>query len=191
VFREGKMKIVAIVGSPRLKGNTNYLVDRALLEATGLGIETEKIVLSRYKVNPCLGHDDCPSYESCLQKDDAAWILDRFRQADGVILATPVYYYNVSAQMKAFIDRNYFIYKHNLEYKTRAVGIIVVGEQIGIEDTLHTLRQFADEFGVADSRIFTVCGYATRVGDVENNLTLVEEAGKLGRQMAESLTEGN
>ena len=186
-----KLKIVAIVGSPRLKGNTNYLVDRALQEAAGLGVETEKIVLSRYQVNPCLGHDDCSSYESCLQKDDAAWILETFRQADGVILATPVYYYNVSAQMKAFIDRNYFIYKHNLEYKTRAVGIIVVGEQIGIEDTLHTLRQFTDEFGVPDDKIFTVSGYATRIGDVQNNLRLVEEAGKLGRQMAMTLKEDN
>ena len=185
------MKIVAIVGSPRLKGNTNHLVDRALLEATSLGIETEKIVLSQYQVNPCLGHDDCASYESCLQKDDAVWILDRFRQADGVILATPVYYYNVSAQMKAFIDRNYFFYKHDLKYRARAVGIIIVAEQIGIEDTLHTLRQFTDELSVRDNRIFAVCGYATRLGDVENNLPLVEEARKLGRQMAESLTEGN
>lgn len=185
------MKIVAIVGSPRLKGNTNYLVDQALLEATSLGIETEKIVLSQYQVNPCLGHDDCASFDSCLQKDDAVWILDRFRQADGVILATPVYYYNVSAQMKAFIDRNYFLYKHNLKYRARAVGIIVVGEQIGIEDTVHTLRQFAGEFDVEDNRIFTVCGYATRMGDVENNLSLVEEARKLGRQIAESLKEDN
>ena len=185
------MKIVAIVGSPRLKGNTSYLVDQALLEATRLGAETEKIVLSQYQLNPCLGHDDCASYESCLQKDDAVWILDRFRQADGVILATPVYYYNVSAQMKAFIDRNYFIYKHDLKYNARAVGIIVVGEQIGIEDTVHTLMQFTDELSVEDNRIFTVCGYATRMGDVQNNLKLVEEARKLGRQMAESLKEDN
>ncbi len=81
------MKILAIVGSPRLKGNINYLVDQALEEAQELGAETEKIVLSQYEVNPCLGHDDCASFESCRQKDDAGWILDRFCEADGVILA--------------------------------------------------------------------------------------------------------
>jgi len=184
------MEILAIVGSPRLEGNTNYLVDLTLEEAAGLGMNTEKIVLSQYKVNPCLGHDDCASFESCTQNDDAGWILDRFREADGVILATPVYYYNVSAQMKAFLDRNYWLYKHDQKYKARAVGIIVVAEQIGIEDTLHTLRQFADELGASEDRIFVVSGYANELGDAKKNLLLVEEARKLGRQMAESLKEG-
>ena len=183
------MKILAIVGSPRLKGNTNYLVDLTLEEAARLGADTEKIVLSKYKVNPCHGHDDCASFKSCTQKDDAGWILDKFREADGVILATPVYYYNVSAQMKIFIDRNYFFYKHDQKYEARAAGIIVVAEQEGIEDTMHTLRQFTGELGVREDRIFTVSGYANKLGDAGKNLHLMEEARKLGRQMAESLKE--
>jgi len=183
------MKLLAIVGSPRLKGNTNYLVDQALGEAAKLGAQTEKLVLSQYEVNPCLGHDDCATFDSCQQKDDAGWILDKFCEADGVILATPVYYYNVTAQMKVFIDRNYFLYKHDRKYKSRAVGIIVVAEQIGIEDTLHTLRQFTDEFNVNENRIFTISGYANKLGEAKSNLPLVEEARKLGRQMVESLKE--
>ena len=186
------MKILAIVGSPRLKGNTNYLVDQALEEAAKLGAQVEKIILSKYEVNPCLGHDDCASFEFCLQKDDAAWILDRFREADGVILATPVYWYNVSAQMKTFIDRNYFPYKHDLKYKARVVGIIVVAEMEAIEDTLHTLNQFINwSFEVKEGKIFTVYGYANKLGEVKDNLTLVEDARKLGRQMAQGLIEEN
>ena len=185
------MKLLAIVGSPRLKGNTNYLVDQALGEAAKLGAQTEKLVLSQYEINPCLGHDDCATFDSCQQKDDAGWILDKFCEADGVILATPVYYYNVTAQMKVFLDRNYFLYKHDRKYKSRAVGIIVVAEQIGIEDTLHTLRQLADEFNVNENRIFTVSGYANKLGEARSNLPLVEEARKLGRQMVESLKEGS
>ena len=183
------MKILAIVGSPRLKGNTNYLVDQALKEAKKLGAQIEKIILGKYKVNPCLGHDNCASFESCLQDDDMDWILDRFREADGVILATPVYYYNVSAQMKAFIDRNYFLYKHDQKYRAKTAGIIIVAEQVGIEDTLHTLRQFIDEFNVENNRIFTVCGYACRIGDAEKNLPLREEARKLGQQMVANCQE--
>lgn len=184
------MKILAIVGSPRLKGNTNYLVDQALGEAAKLGAQTEKVVLSQYKVNPCLGHADCASFDSCQQKDDAGWILDRFREADGVILATPVYWYNVSAQMKAFIDRNYFPYKHDQEYRARAVGIIVVAEMEAIEDTLHTLKQFVDYvFDVVEDRIFIASGYALLPGEVKDNLPLVEEARRLGRQMVESLKD--
>ena len=124
--------------------------------------------------------------QSCLQKDDAGWILDKFREADGVILATPVYYYNVSAQMKAFIDRNYFPYKHDQKYRAKVIGIIIVAGSEGIDDTLHTLRQFTDEFNVENSRIFTVCGNASRIGDAENNQTLLEEARKLGQQMVAS-----
>ena len=183
------MKILAIVGSPRLNGNTGYLVDQALEEAEKLGAETEKLVISQYRVNPCLGHADCASFDACRQQDDAGWILEKFCQADGVILATPVYYYNVSAQMKTFIDRNYFLYMHNRKYKARAVGIIIVAEQEGIEDTLHTLRQFADELAVGKDRLFIVSGYANRPGEVKKNLPLVESARKLGRQLAASLKE--
>lgn len=186
------MKLLAIVGSPRLKGNTNYLVEQALEEAAKLGAQTEKLVLSQYQVNPCLGHEDCASFDSCLQKDDAGWILDRFCEADGVILATPVYWYNVSAQMKAFIDRNYFLYKHDRKSQARAVGIIVVAEVEGIEDTLYTLRQFVDwSFNVGEDRVFIVSGYANKPGEAENNLPLVEEARNLGRQMVANLKEGS
>ncbi|MFC1898829.1 flavodoxin family protein [Chloroflexota bacterium] len=180
------MKILAIVGSPRLEGNTNYLVDQSLKEAKKLGAQTEKITLVKYKVNPCLGHDNCASFEACLQDDDTGWILEKFREADGVILATPVYYYNVSAQMKAFIDRNYFLYKHDQDYRAKVAGIIVVGEQIGIEDTVHTLRQFTDEFNIETTGILAVCGYANKIGDVKNNHLLLEEARWLGQKMVAS-----
>ena len=180
-----KGKVIAHIG-----GRPTKQCAQLAQEAAKLGAETEKIVLSQYKVNPCLGHDNCSSFESCSQKDDANWILDKFLNADGVILATPVYWYNVSAQMKAFIDRNYFPYKHDLKYKARAAGIIVVAEMEAIDDTLHTLNQFVDWcFDIETSRKFVASGYAHKIGDVRNNHPLVEEARKLGRQMAESLKE--
>ncbi len=177
------MKILAIVASPRLKGNTNYLVDETLREAAKLGAQTEKLILSQYNVNPCIGCDDCASRDSCVLKDDGEWILGKFCEADGVILATPVYYYNVSAQLKAFIDRNYFFYKHNRRYRATTAGIIVVADMEGIEDTVYTLRQFINELDVAEDRTFSACGYASRPQEVKNNLLLVEEARKLGRQI--------
>ncbi len=178
------MKILAIGGSPRLNGNTDYLVDLALEEARKLGAEAEKIVLSQHQVSSCQGHDNCSSLEGCAQKDDMAWILDSLCQADGVILATPVYYYNVSAQMKAFIDRNYFLYEHGRKAKAGAVGLIIVAGSLGIEDTLHTLKQFVNEtFNVRDDRLFLVSGYANKQGEVKHNRSLEEEARGLGRRM--------
>ena len=184
------MKILALVGSPRLGGNTDFLVDQVLEEATKLGAQTEKIVLSQYKVNPCLGHDECASFNLCVQRDDTPWILDKFCKADGVVLATPVYYYNVSAQLKAFMDRNYFLYTHNRKSQARALGIIIVAEVEGIEDTLHALKRFINEsFSVAKDRILEVHGYASRLGDVKSNPALIEQARELGRRMVESLKD--
>jgi multimeric flavodoxin WrbA len=184
------LNILALVGSPRLGGNTNFLVDQALEEAAELGAETEKIILSQYDVKPCLGHDECSDLDQCVQRDDTAWILDKFCKADGVVLATPVYYYNVSAQLKAFMDRNYFLYTHNRKSQARAVGIIIVAEAEGIEDALHALKRFINEsFNVAKNRILEMHGYASRLGDVKNNPVLIEQARELGRRIVESLKD--
>ena len=182
------MKILAIVGSPRPDGNSNYLVDTALKEASNLGAETEKIVLSDYRINPCLGHDDCASRERCTEQDDMEWISEKLCDADGIILATPVYYYNVTAQMKAFIDRNYFIYEKGRKPRARAVGIIVVANSEGIEDTMHTLKFFARvSFDVPKERRFIVTGYVCKIGDAEKNLPLVADAKELGGKMVKCL----
>jgi len=183
------LNILALVGSPRLGGNTNFLVDQALEEAAKLGAQTEKIILTQYTVAPCLGHDDCGSFKSCIQKDDTSWILNRLCNADGVILATPVYYYNITAQLKAFIDRNYFLYTHNRKSQARSVGIIVVADSIGIEDTVHTMKRYINDiFEVSEDRVLELNGYAFRLGEAKNNPQLVEQARELGRQMVESLT---
>ncbi len=186
------MKLIAIVGSPRPAGNTNYLVDQALQEAVTYGCETEKVMLSQYRVNPCLGHEDCASFLACKQKDDAPQILEKFTTADGIILATPVYYYNMTAQMKAFIDRNYFLYTHDIPLKAVCAGLIVVAGGAGIDLTVRALRRcFTISGDNPDDRIITVTGYASGPGEVRNNRALVEGARKLGRRMAEILTSAN
>lgn len=186
------MKILAIVGSPRTKGNTNYLVDKALEEAAKSGVQTEKIILSQHDIKPCLGHDNCATFKSCTQQDDAPWILERLCQADAVILATPVYWYNVTAQMKTFIDRNYFLYQHDIQPRAKAVGFIIVAEMEGIEDTLNTLRKFVDEiFDIPQERIIVMTGYANKMGEAEANTSLVNGAVALGRQLADIIQEEN
>jgi multimeric flavodoxin WrbA len=112
-------------------------------------------------------------------------MLDRYLEADGVIMATPVYYFNVSAQMKIFIDRNYFISVKRMHPKAKTVGMIVVAESEGIEDTLHTLTQFVDwTFRVSPVNRFTVTGYATKAGDIRKATDVVEKAREMGRKMA-------
>jgi multimeric flavodoxin WrbA len=175
------------MGSPRLYGNTNYLTDIALDAAKKAGAITEKIILNQYKIHACDGHLNCASLKKCAHHDDANRILDKFREADAVILATPVYYYNVSAQMKAFIDRNYFLYKHEIPYKARAAGIIVVAEESGLEDTVRTLNFLLKEMKVPEDKRLIVSDFAFKPDDAKNNAALSEAARKMGQQLAECL----
>ncbi len=183
------MKIVAIVGSPRLNGNTSYLVDQALEEAKACGIETEKIHLAQHRVNPCLGHENCASFSTCQQDDDAPWILEKFSGADGVILASPIYYYNMSAQIKAFVDRNYFFYTHGIPLRAQCAGLIVIGGGGGADHAVRALKRFLEpSSNIPKDRIIAVTGYAGKPGEVKNNRALVEEARTLGQRLADILS---
>ncbi|MFH1031193.1 MAG: flavodoxin family protein [Chloroflexota bacterium] len=184
------MYILAIVGSPRPKGNTNYLVDQALDEAARLGATTEKIVVSEHKLNPCLAHTNCRSLAACLQKDDGAWMLDKFCSADGIILATPVYYYDTSAWLKTFIDRNYFLGRHGKKCKAKTVGMVVVSGGYGMEETVQSLHRFVNGSSfkaIAEDKRFIVTGIAVDLQDAKNDPQLTNQARELGKQLVASL----
>jgi multimeric flavodoxin WrbA len=179
------MKILAINGSPRLKGNTACLIDEALKAASSLGIETEKINLGKTQISPCLACKNCAELSECVLKDDGDRLLKKLCGADGIILATPVYFYNVSAQMKALIDRCHFLYSHDMKPTARTLGFIVVAGEYGVEDTLHALHRYNEvTFNTPPKAIFSVAGIALEAGEVKNDSALIEKARKLGRQMA-------
>ena len=182
------MKILAVCGSPRQRGNTNYLVGEALKAASAECIETEKISLGRYKVGPCLACKNCAGLSACVVKDDGGMILEKLLAADGIIFATPVYFYNVSAQLKALIDRCHFLYSHDLKPRAKTLGFIVVAGEFGVEDALHALYGFNEiTFGLPKRAVFSVGGVALEAGEVKNSRTLVEQARLLGQKMANIL----
>ncbi len=179
------MNIIAISGSPRTNGNTNYLVDEALNAASEQGASTSKFVLSEMNIKPCLAHDKCSTFKRCAQNDDFCKILDEYIEADGVIFATPVYYFNMSAQMKMFIDRNYFLSVKRIHPKVKTVGLIVVAESEGIEDTLRTLTRFVDwTFRISPINRYTVTGYAAKASDISKKIDVVEKVREMGKKMA-------
>jgi multimeric flavodoxin WrbA len=118
-------------------------------------------------------------------------ILQKFTEADAVLLATPVYYYDVSAWMKIFIDRTYFLYTHDISCRAKAAGLIVVAGAAGNQDAVRTLEKLLDISMVNGSRgkRFVVSGYASAPGDVRKNLKLVTQAQELGRKLVESCRE--
>jgi multimeric flavodoxin WrbA len=177
------MKVLAIVGSPHAEGNTSYLADEALKELAAQGIETEKIVLGQCTVAPCMGHEKCGTFEVCKIKDDAPGIIEKYNKADAVILASPVYFFNVSAQMKSFIDRNFFTFTHEGKKKAKYAGLIAIGGGGGADETIATLKRFV---GLPDEKCFIVSGYLGP-DKAKDKPALVKKAKDMGKKMGEGL----
>ncbi len=178
--------VVAVIGSPR-RGNTAALVAAALDELTARGASCATIVLAERRLAPCLGHDDCGDRAACPLEDDAADILERVYAADCLILASPVYYENVSAQMKAFIDRNVFRYAHDQWLPAKAVGLIAVTAETGLDDTLAALRRYVALSTAGDVPVFSCGGYADVAGAAAADDALLAEARRLGVELAVAL----
>lgn len=101
-----KQKVLVLSASPRKGGNSDLLCDQFLLGAREAGNQVEKINLQDKKINFCLGCLACQSNGGvCAQNDDMAEILDKMIQADVLVMATPIYFYNMNAQLKVLIDR--------------------------------------------------------------------------------------
>lgn len=98
-------KVLIISASPRKGGNSDLLCDQFLLGAKEAGHNVEKIFLRDHKINYCLGCGVCNNTHKCVQKDDMKALLDKMVEADVIVLATPVYFYTMDAQLKTFIDR--------------------------------------------------------------------------------------
>ncbi len=99
------MKVLGIAGSPRRSGNTELLLDRALEGARSTGAEVEKIVLNLMKIRGCQHCDGCLKTGMCVIKDDMQKIYPKLKEADHLILASPVFFMGLTSQAKAMIDR--------------------------------------------------------------------------------------
>ncbi|SLM31947.1 NADPH-dependent FMN reductase, iron-sulfur flavoprotein [Desulfamplus magnetovallimortis] len=107
------MKVVALQGSPRKKGNTAKVLSFVEEELIELGHEVETIYLNNKNIKGCLACGKCkekPETVGCVQKDDAPEILQKMVDADLVIFASPLYFWGVTAQLKTIIDRTYSFY---------------------------------------------------------------------------------
>lgn len=100
-----KPKIVAIYGSPRRKGNTATLLKKAIEGARDSGADVEEIVLRDLKISPCLEIYGCLQAGECAIKDDFQLVRDKILNAQGLFLASPVFFYTVSAHTKMLMDR--------------------------------------------------------------------------------------
>ena len=116
------MNILVVTGSPRKNGNTEIMASAFVKSAREAGHEVTVKELSTLKVEPCLACTYCFTHDGvCIQNDDMNSILTDLSQADMLVLASPVYWFDVSAQTKCFIDRMYAFAKKGFHIKSIAM----------------------------------------------------------------------
>lgn len=97
--------IIAFYGSPRRQGNTAALLQQAAAGARSAGARVTEIMLRDLKMSPCLEIYGCKKNGRCVIKDDFQQVHDQLEQAQGIMLASPIFYYTVSAHLKILMDR--------------------------------------------------------------------------------------
>jgi multimeric flavodoxin WrbA len=98
-------RIIALLGSPRLEGNTAKLLNEAIRGANDAGCSVEKIKVTSLNFRACREIFFCREHETCAMKDDMTGIYEKFRDIDGIIVATPVMTMGIPGMLKSFIDR--------------------------------------------------------------------------------------
>lgn len=128
------MRFLVVMGSPRRKGNTAALAGSVLERLEELGSETEYVVLADYKILPCSGCGRCQDVQDaygCPIGDDMEELVEKIRRADCLVLATPIYSWYCTAEMKALLDRHYGMNK----YYGRATGSLWAGKSVALITT--------------------------------------------------------
>ncbi len=180
------MRAVGILGSPRKYGNTAKMLDAALSTLENSGFEIESIFLPSKNIKYCMSCGMCLAKEECPQKDDMAEIKRTIEESDAVILASPVYYLNVTAQIKTFIDRM-LSYGHRPTMSGKYGGSIVVYAGVGnAESVAAYLNTVLRAWGVTP--VGSAVGFGVVPGEVKD--ADIQKAKKLGENIAKACAEG-
>ena len=187
--------LLAFYGSPRRKGNTALLLKEAVRGARQAGARVEEIVLRDLDISPCLEIYGCRETGRCAIQDDFQAVYDKLLSCSGLLLASPIFFYTVSAQTKIFMDRcqSLWVRKYWLEktpFAPRPLpkkGVFIsVGATKGkrlFEGALLTVRYFMDPLDMELWRSLTFRGLDHQ-GEVRSHPEYLQEAFETGRELA-------
>lgn len=188
------MKVLGIMGSPRLGGNTDLLLNEVLAGAQSQGAEVEKIVIDKLKITPCREYYGCLRDGNCVIKDDMTAIYPKLLEADRVIVASPMFFYGLSAQVKALVDRCQALWakKYLLNRPPpdsgRKGAFIAVGATKGkqlFDGSILTVKYFFKTIGVSYAGELLIQG-VDKKGEIREHPTAIKEARELGKKLAQS-----
>jgi multimeric flavodoxin WrbA len=187
---ESSMKVLGIMGSPRRQSNTEILLDKALEGAREAGAEVEKVLISKLRISPCLEIYACFKDGNCSIKDDMQTLYDKLLQADHIVFASPIFFYGITSQAKAVVDRCQALWarRHVLgmgkeDTRVRRGVFISVGATRGeklFDGAVLTVKYFFDAVGVKYSGDLLVRGIDNKA-QIKEHPTALEDAFRLGQ----------
>ena len=183
------MKVLGISGSPRPGGNTDILVKLALSVLDEEGIQTEFLSLADRPIKPCTACGGCAKSDKveCVQEDPAfEGMIERFTQADGILVGSPVYFGSATPQTMALLHRVGYVARANDHLLRRKVGAaIVVGRRAGHNFTFAQLNYFflIGEMIVPGSTYWN-CAFGRQKGEVNNDEEGLDTIRRLAHNMA-------
>ena len=183
------MKVVGFNGSARKDGNTAILINYVFGELENAGIQTEMVQLSGKDIHGCRACFKCfnnTDGHCAVDNDYLNHCIDRMAQADGIILGSPTYFTDVSAEMKALIDRAGLVAKANGDMFKRKVGAAVVAvRRAGSVHVFDSINHFflISQMIVPGSNYWNM-GFGLDKGDVEKDTEGIDTVKTLGRNMA-------
>lgn len=195
-------QIIAIYGSPRRDGNSAALLKQAVAGARQEGAHVEEVFLRDFKISPCLEIYNCIKTGECAIRDDFPELLAKLEASSGIMLASPIFFYSVSAHTKIFMDRcqSLWVRKYWIEKQifgktpeTRKGLFISVGATEGkklFDGAILTVKYF---FDVLDAGLWktVLCRGVDRKGEIEKKEDYLNEAFLAGRDLARVLQEKN
>ena len=172
-------KILVLSASPRKGGNSDTLCDEFIRGAKEAENQPEKIFLRDKKIGYCTGCGVCNRTSSCVQKDDMAQLLEKLVSADVIVIATPVYFYCVSAQLKVMIDRLCPRYTEIADKRFYLIATAAEDAAGTFDGTVAGFRGMLDCLPGAVEAGLILCGGVWKTGEVQSHSGMSEafEAG--------------
>lgn len=175
-------QILILSSSPRKNGNSQALCEAFARGAQENGNKVNLIRLAQKKIGFCKACDACMrNGGTCIQRDDMAEILKLYQQADVIVLATPVYFYGISAQMKTFIDRTYPIWQHLGKKEVYYIVSAGLGEEI-IQRSLGDLDGFVEHLEQYEIKGRIYAANVMEAGLVLHD-SIMEQAYQMGKRI--------
>ena len=177
-------KVLVITTSLRARSNSDILAERLIAGAKDAGHEVEHISLKGKVIKFCIGCLACQKTQKCVLRDDAAEIAEKVRNADTLVFATPIYYYEMSGQMKTLLDRMNPLYSS--DYRFRNIYMLATAtedEETTPEKAITGLQGWVDCFEKATLAGSLFCGGISNPGEASAKEAELEEAYAFGRKI--------